>query len=93
MIGSSDILRIERVEKLLSESLDRAQTPVAAFVHPDDFLQLGEYLESLELDVRSDASVESGECRVEFPSYDLVSSLSHQMQQIEDGLREVLNNA
>ncbi len=93
MIGSSDTMRIERVEKLLSDSLDRAQVPVAAFVHPDDFLQLGEYLESLELDVRSDASLETGECRVEFPSYDLVSSLSHQMQQIEDGLREVLNNA
>lgn len=93
LVGSSDAIRIARVEKLLSESLDRAQTPIAAFVHPDDFLQLGEYLESLELDVRSDPSVATGECRVEFQSYDLVSNLQHQLQQIEDGLREVLNDA
>ena len=93
MVGSSETTRIARVERLLRKSLGRSETPIAAFVHPQDFSQLEKFLESIDLVIQPDPSLELGECRVEFASYDLVSSLQQQLEQIESGLREALNDA
>jgi flagellar biosynthesis/type III secretory pathway protein FliH len=93
VVGSSETMRIQRLEHLLGEALSRPETPIAAFVHPDDYSMLSEFLKSVELNVQADASVGAGECRVEFSSHELVSSLQRQLDQIEDRLLEVLNDA
>jgi flagellar biosynthesis/type III secretory pathway protein FliH len=92
LIGSSEAMRIQRLEGLLREALNRTEAPIQAFIHPDDFSKLTEYLTSLDLDVQPDVSINLGECRVDFQSHELVSSLPQQLIQIEDLLREAFQN-
>jgi len=92
LVDSSETVRVERVKNLLNEVLNRPETPLAAFVHPEDFSKLQGYLKSVELDVQPDASVDIGECRVDYPSHELVSDLRQQLEQIEDRLGEVLHD-
>lgn len=92
LVGSVESMKTERLETLLNNALKRPEKPVGAFVHPDDFSKLGSYLDTIQLDVQPMDSVAPGECRIDYSSFDLVSSLKQQLAQIESKMLEVIHD-
>lgn len=97
VVGSSDGMKSERLMSLLDEAMRRPEPAVYAFVHPDFESKIRDWLQREStpkpvLEIRIDDSLERGECRVGYATYELISNVESQLAQIEERLMEVVDN-
>lgn len=95
LIGESQELKEKRLTKILSEALSRQETPVGVFVNPINLESIKKKInqdsDAEEVNFQSDDSIEPGECRVEFDAYDLLSRMETQLDEIQAGLTEIID--
>lgn len=95
IIGSSNGIRLERLERLLDEACHRNESIVAVYVSPTDHDGLSTRISEnpeVNIAIRSDDTVQDGECRVEYVAHELVSSLEHQLSEMRHRLVEAIQN-
>ena len=95
LIGSSDEIPEQRLTQILQETMAAPQPAVGVYVNPSnlDFVsrQLKQNSSSSGLKLAADTSIAVGECRVEYESYDLFSSIENQLDEIESHLAEIID--
>ena len=95
LIGESQELKEKRLTNILSEALSRQETPVGVFVNPINLESIKKKInqdsDAEEVNFQSDDSIEPGECRVEFDAYDLLSRMETQLDEIQAGLTEIID--
>ncbi len=96
LVGSSDELQAKRLSLVLLEALSRPEPAIGVYVHPTNLAatktQLQSNNELRELQLLADESLTPGECRVDFDTHSLVSSLEQQLDEIEARLLELIDN-
>jgi flagellar biosynthesis/type III secretory pathway protein FliH len=97
IVGSSEDIQTQRMEQLLVEALNRTEPAVGIHLHPQDLTRL-EFITAKNaslglrtLNVVADESIEAGECRIDYATYELTSSLAQQIEEFEHRLMEVVN--
>lgn len=97
IVGSSADIQTQRMVQLLGEALNRTEPAVGIHLHPQDLTKLefitakNASLDLQTLNVVADESIEAGECRIDYATYELTSSLAQQIEEIEQRLMEVVN--
>jgi flagellar biosynthesis/type III secretory pathway protein FliH len=95
LIGESPELKEKRLTKILSEALSRPETPVGVYVNPINLdsikKKITEDTNTEEITFQIDNSIEPGECRVEFDTYELLSRMETQLDEIQAGLTEIID--
>lgn len=97
VVGNSESLQTERLEKIVSETLSQAAPVTCIYVNPGNHDAIHAHFQSCDglrdVELRSDANVVNGECRIESGSNSLVSSLDNQLREIEARLLELNDHA
>ncbi|MDG1512213.1 MAG: FliH/SctL family protein [Mariniblastus sp.] len=95
LVGESQELKEKRLTKILSEALARPETPVGVYVNPINLdcikNKISEETRTEEINLQIDDSIEPGECRVEFDTYELLSRMETQLDEIQAGLTEIID--
>ncbi len=95
LVGESQELKEKRLTKILSEALARPETPVGVYVNPINLesikKKISEDTNAEEISFQIDDSIEPGECRVEFDTYELLSQMETQLDEIQAGLTEIID--
>jgi flagellar biosynthesis/type III secretory pathway protein FliH len=95
LIGSSAEMPEQRLTQILQETMAAPQPAVGVYVNSSnlDFVsrQLEENSSSSGLKLAVDNSIAVGECRVEYESYDLISNIENQLDEIESHLAEIID--
>ena len=95
VMGTSESDTQERLEQLINDAFSRPEPAVGIHVHHQDYAAVKAFLAktSNKVVVTPDQSVPSGECRIVFDTYELISDIEHQLNEIEHRLQEVVNDA
>jgi len=96
VVGSSEALQLDRLSQLLKEAMNGSEPIVAVYLNAADKQKLSERIEddlSIELPfvIKTDPAIDSGECRIEYSSHEMISDFDSQLVEIESRLREVQN--
>lgn len=96
LVGGSELIQTRRLEQLLVEALNRTEPAVGIHLHPQeltrlDFIAAKASIDLQTLNVVGDDSIEAGEFRIDYATYELTSSLAQQFEEIEHRLMEVIN--
>lgn len=95
VVGSSDSLQTDRMRKLVDTAMKRTDPIVAVYLNLADGPRLSQQLVSdaesaieFPFEIKTDPTIESGECRIEFSAHDVISDFDSQLAEIESRLRE-----
>jgi flagellar biosynthesis/type III secretory pathway protein FliH len=95
LVGESQELKEKRLTNILSEALARPEAPVGVYLNPINLecikKQLSKDTNTEEINFQIDDSIEPGECRVEFDTYELLSRMETQLDEIQAGLTEIID--
>ena len=96
LVGGSELIQTRRLQQLLAEALNRTEPAVGIHLHPQertrlDFIAAKASIDLQTLNVVGDDSIEAGEFRIDYATYELTSSLALQFEEIEHRLMEVIN--
>lgn len=95
ILGSSEMLQAKRLECLIADAFQRAESVVAVYINPLDCVGLVSCQDDelmTNVAIKSDETISQGECRIEFASHELISNLEYQMTEIEHRLLEVVHD-
>lgn len=97
LLSNSDVIKADRLEQLIKEALNRPEPVASIRLHPEDHSKLSSFIENISvqgqsLNVAADESVGAGECRVDYPGFELASNLAQQIEDIEHRLMEAIND-
>lgn len=95
MVGESDELQAKRLSLVLLKTLSQAEPVLGIYLNPHNLHAVEKQSDwdsgSHKVELLADDNVPKGECRVEFDSHDLVSSLECQLDEVEARLQELLD--
>lgn len=93
LIGSSADLQEQRLYRIIQETQFGSENAIGVHLHPNNMgfvsTQLKAHPNGAKVNLVADESIEIGECRVEFKDYDFISSIEHQLDQIENHIAEL----
>lgn len=96
LVGNSDELQAKRLSQVLLEALSRPEPAIGVFINPANLTAIRSHMQNNDslqgIQLHADETLHSGECRVDFDTHSLVSSLEQQMDEIESRLQELIDN-